>query len=757
MSDSQRDAAYPAAHAGTPLGAQEDEIDLARLWALLWGGRWTVVAAVAIAIVCAAFYLFVVQPTYKADALIQIQSDSNSPLQGVTADIQQLTGKSSSPAQTQIPIIKSRSVLGDTVNKLHLTTEAKPAYFPLVGQSIVGYRKKEAPASKAVNPDDGNWLSHYAWSPDDFSVTRLDVPSSLQGQPFTLRALGDGKYLLYGPEGGKILRGQAGKPANGVTSQGGHVGIFVSKLAVSSPPTDFTLGRHGWLPVVQSLQAKLGVSEQGDDTGIVRISLEGHDRGRITSIVNSVAENYLRQNVEARSEQAKKSLDFLDTQLPKLKSDLQSAEAKLAQFQEKSNTVDLGAEGQALLQRAVSLEEKRSQLKLKLSELRQTYTSKHPSVEAARDQLNQLTQQRKQLEKQIGKLPDAQKQMFALQRDVQVKTQLYTGMLNRAQELRVVKAGTVGNVRIIDKAVQPVKAVSPDSKLALLLAIVLGGGLGCGLILLRAVMRRNVDDPKEIENRLGLSVYAVVPFCDWLAKESRRAKRQRQPAPLLARDHQDEVSVEALRSLRTSLYFAQMEAGSNVILMTGLAPGVGKSFVSVNLAHLLTEAGQRVVVIDADMRRGRLHEFFADRKRGQGLSELLTGQIPLYDALRTLEGSHVQIMTTGAVPPNPSELLMRESFPMLLNELKEQYDLVIVDAPPILAVTDAAVVSATIPGIVTFMVAGAGMHPLPELEESVKRMSRNDHKVAGVVFNAYRRTHADYSGGYSYYQYEYKS
>lgn len=736
---------------------EEDEIDLARLWALLWGGRWKVVACVVVAILCAIFYLFVTQPTYKADALIQIQAGSNSPLQGVTSDLQQLTGKNTSPAQSEIPIIKSRSVLGKTVKKLHLTTDATPAYFPVVGQSIVGHRKAGSPAPKAVSPDAGTWPFHYAWSPDDFSVTRLDVPSSLQGKTFTLRALGGGKYLLYGPDGDKILHGQAGKAANGVTPQGGHIGIFVSRLAVSSPPTDFTLKRQGWLPVVQSLQAKLGVSEQGDDTGIVSISLAGNDRSRITAIVNSVAENYLKQNVEARSEQAKKSLDFLNSQLPELKSDLQGAEAKLAQYQEKSNTVDLTAEGQALLQQAVSLEDKRSQLKLNLAELRQTYTNKHPSVEAARDQLRQLTEQRKELKKKIGKLPDAQKQMFALQRDVQVKTQLYTGMLNRAQELRVVKAGTVGNVRIIDKAVRPVKAVSPNATLVLLLSIMLGGMLGCGLTLLRAAMRRNVDDPKEIENRLGLSVYAVVPFCGWLARESRRAKRQDQPAPLLARDHESEVSVEALRSLRTSLYFAQMEAGSNIILMTGPAPGVGKSFVSVNLAYLLAEVGQRVVVVDADMRRGRLHGFLPNRTRAPGLSEVLTGQITVDEAMRTLDGSDVCIMTSGALPPNPSELLMRETFPTMLNELKERFDLVIVDAPPILAVTDAAIVSASVPGIVTFMVAGAGMHPLPELEESVKRMSRNDHKVAGVVFNAYQQVHANYAGGYQHYQYEYKT
>lgn len=736
---------------------RDDEIDLARVWRMLRGGRWKILACVVAALGCALFYLFVVQPTYSTDALIQIEVEGSQPLQGVTSDLKQLTGKSTSPAKSEIPIIKSRSVLGDTVNKLGLQTRTMPVYFPVIGEAIAKRREPGESASQAMSADDGTWLSHYVWQPSHVAVTRMNVPESLRGEEFILRALGGGRYVVFGPEGNELFQGQVGKPAEGMLSTGGKVSLFVSDIAVASPPADFTVVHQGWLPVVENLQQKLGVAEQGDESGIVRISLEGEDKGQITSIVNSVAKNYLRQNVEARSQEAEKSLEFLDQQMPELRAELEGAEAQLAQYQENNDTIDLGKEGQALLDQVVAIEDKRSQLELRLAELRQTYTGRHPALEAARDQMQQLAQERQQLENRISKLPNAQKEMFGLRRNVEVNTELYTALLNRAQQLRVVKAGTVGNVRIIDEAVEPVRAVSPKALLVLMLSLVLGGILGCGFVFIQAALRRGVDDPKEIENRLGLPVYAVVPYSIWLARESTRARRRRVPLPLLARDHPGDISVEALRSMRTSLYFAQMDAGSNVILMTGPAPGVGKSFTSMNLAYLLSEIGQSVVVVDADLRKGRIHEFFAAREREPGLSQVLTGQVALDDALRTLEDSNVQVLTTGQLPPNPSELLMRESFPNLVNDLKQRFDVVLIDAPPILAVTDAAIIAASIPSIVTFMVAAAGQHPVAELEEAARRMSRHDHKVAGMVFNAYQQKHAEYAGGYSYYQYEYKS
>ncbi|WP_158590789.1 polysaccharide biosynthesis tyrosine autokinase [Salinisphaera sp. LB1] len=738
----------------------DDEIDLARLWGIVSVGKWKIIACVIAALALAVFYLFVVSPTYQVNALLQVEpNQSASPLEGITSQIGQLTGQSSSKAAPEMQIMQSRAVIGQTVKKLNLNISVTPDYFPVIGDAIARRREQGTASTSAVSPSHGFWWSHYAWQPTSIKVTRLDVPNVLFGKAFDLRALGGGQYVLFGPKGHKVLTGQVGKPASGHTAQGHAVQIFVQQLAVAAPPTDFTVVHHAWLQQVNDLSQRLGVGEQGQDTGIVNMTLEGHDKAHITRVVNSIANNYLQQNVEAQSEQAKKSLDFLNQQLPKLKSDVQSAESKLADYQQNhSQAVDLDQEGQALLQQGVNIEDKRSKLAMKLAELRQTYTAKHPALQAARHQMARLKQQSHQLQQKIDKLPEAEKHILRLKRDVQVKTELYTGLLNRAQQLRVMKAGTVGNVRIIDHAVQPIKPVAPQKKLVLVLALVLGTLAGIGLVLLQAALRRGINDPSDIESGLGLPVYAVIPFSGWLQRASDRWQKRYGTAPVLARDHGDDVAVEALRSLRTSLYFAQMESGSNAILITGPAPGVGKSFVSMNLAYLLSETEQRVLIIDADMRKGRLHEFVEDRAREPGLSQVLTGQMTLDAAAHNItDDGNIRVLTSGQLPPNPSELLMRAAFADLITRAKEEYDLVIIDAPPILAVTDAAIIAGAVPGIVTFMVTRAGQHPLAELEESVKRFARQNHSIAGVVFNAYKQSHAKDAGGYSYYHYEYKA
>lgn len=710
----------------------EDELDIRRLLNVLLGGKWWVVGCAAIAVLLGLLYLAVTPYTYSVDALLKIQSNQHPALGGMSDDVATLFGGEQSTAKSEIPIITSREVLGKTVRDLNLATSTHPKYLPIIGGALADKNAKVV-------------------------VSRFNVPDSLLNQPFQLKFDSATRYQLIDPNGKVIAHGAAGKAITGTTSTGQKVGLYVRGATASSWPVTFSVSRSAWLSTVSSLQRKLVVKEQPNGSGVLSIVLQGQDKRDITRIVNSVAQTYVNQNVEARSQQAAQSLKFLKSQLPKLKSKVNAAETKLANYQEKNQPVDLSAQANALLNQASNLEDKRSKLKLKIAELSGQYTSEYPAVQAARDQLAQVQRQSNRLEQSINKLPDSQKQMLGLQRDLKVNTQLYTDLLNRSQTLQVAKAGTVGNVRIIDKAVKPVGSVAPRSKLVLALSLVLGVVLGCTIVLLRAVLRRSVDDPKEIETRLGLPVYAVVPFSTWLSRESARARRRREQAPLLARDHAGEVAVEALRGLRTSLYFAQMDAGSNVILLTGPSPGVGKSFVSMNLAYLLSDAGQSVVVVDGDMRKGRIHEFLPGRQRDPGLSQVLTGQADLLDALRTLGDSKVTVLPSGQLPPNPSELLMREEFPKLLEKLRQQFDLVLVDAPPVLAVTDAAVISASVPGIVTFMVAGAGMHPVVELEESVKRLSSRGHKVAGVVFNAYQQKHADYSGGYSYYQYEYKN
>ncbi len=737
MSEQQDGPAHQPVH--NPAHTEDEAFDISRLIAILLAGKWWIVVCLAIGIAIAYGYLTITPNTYSANALLQIQARSPSPLSGLgnagpgIGGAASFLGFGESTAQSQIPIIKSRLVLGKSVRQLNLATSVHPQRLPIIGGS---FANKNATAI----------------------VPRFDVPDALMGKTFRLKVVDAKHYRLYGPAGQRVLKGVIGEQASGKTASGQTIQMFVRGFQAQSMPVTFAVSKHAWLSAVTALQNNIVVQEVGNGSGIVTLTLQGQNLKQVTRIVNSVAQNYVDQNVEARSKEAQKSLKFLKGQLPQLKSKVNTAEANLAQYQESHQPVDLTAQAQALLQRTSALAGKRSQLKLKISELEQTYTPQYPEVQAARDQLQQLKQQRQQLQKQIQKLPRRQKQMLGLQRNVKVQTQLYTGLLNQAQQLQVVKAGTVGNVRIVDKANDPISRIAPRSKLVLFIFIVLGLMVGIAIVLLRAAFRRGVTDPQAIERQTGRAVYAVIPHSGWLGRATRRAVRAGRPAPILVRDRTEGVVSEALRSLRTSLYFAQMEVGGNALILTGPAPGVGKSFISINLGYLLTQVDQRTVVVDADMRRGRLHEFLGTNRRGQGLAEWLAGgQVDLGEIIQRVPETELDVITSGAIPSNPSELLMRPRFKKAMDELKSRYDLVIVDAPPVLAVTDAAVITAAMENPLSFMVLSSGNHSMEEINQAVNRLTRQHGTITGFILNDYQTRKARAAYGEYQYQYSYRS
>lgn len=724
----------PAEQGDAAAGAKDELFDLGRLFNVLVANKLLIAVCTVVGLLFAVYYLWTTPYTYRADTLIQIQSNGSSPLSnlsGTAATAGSLGFSSKSVAQSEIPIITSRAVVGETVRDLNMALSVSRHHAPVIGRLL--------PQSSA-----------------SVDVARFDVPQAMRGAVFELHVKPGGRFTLNAPSGQRLVTGHAGEAASATLPGGGKVSIFVRSVNAKGSAT-FDVKKRPWLSVTNGVSGGLTIQEIGTGSGILTMSYEGHNKDFITQVVKSVAQNYVDQNVEARSEDAQKSLKFLNSQLPQLKSKLNTAESQLASYQEKNQPVDLSSEAQQLLGQASGLEDKRSQLRLQIAQLSQQYTAQYPELQAARQQLGELKQQSQQIKSEINKLPNQQKQMLSLQRDVKVNTDLYTSLLNRAQELRVVKAGTVGNVRVVDPAVEPVGPIAPNPKVVIFIGLVFGFLLGVAIAVLRMLLKRGVHDPAAVEAHTGYSVYATVPDSDWMESAAKRSRRSGEAMPILARDHGDDLVMESLRGLRTSLYFAQMEAGSNVVMMTGPAPGVGKSFLSVNLGYLLADIEKRVVVVDADMRRGHLHQFVAGRTRSPGLSEVLAGHKALEDCLANVDSSNLDIITSGEIPPNPAELLMRPAFRAMIDELKTRYDLVIIDAPPVLAVTDAGVIAGLVPDVVTFMVFQSGMHPMAEIDESIDRFARQGGRVSGLIMNRYRARQASATAGYSQYHYAYSS
>ena len=736
--------AAPTGSSVAPVGSSDtdDEIDLRELVGVLLAGRLTLIASVLIAVVLALAYCFVATPIFDADALVQVELEENS-LDSALGDMAEMLS-STTPVTAEIEIVKSRMVVGKVVDQLTLDIRAEPKYFPLIGNALA---RRFKPNEDQPLADPFLGLEDFAWGGESIEIGSVQVPNDLLDRPLVLYYLGQERYELFDGDGERLLSGQVGTLSLGAPSTSGEgVRMFVTDI-VARPQTRFEVTKYRRLDIVNSLSGRLSVTEKGKDSGILLVQLEGADRQRITDTVNALVTVYQRQNVERKSAEAAQTLTFLETELPRLRKQLDASESALNQYRLEEGSADLTKETELVLQQVVELETTRVGLEQQREQALQRFTPQHPSVQAIDGQLAQIRGEQKALEDRIKQLPETQQALLRLKRDVDVNTTLYTALLNNSQELQLAKAGTVGNVRIIDYAEPASDPSKPKKSLILAVSIVLGGFIGMVLIFIRRALHSGVEDPMEVERMLGLPTYASIPFADEQMKIQRLVSKGRAQGQILAHIQPNNVAVEALRSLRTALHFALLEAENNIIMLTGPSPGLGKSFVSINLGAVLAGAGQRVMVLDADMRRGHLHEYVASG-RAPGLSDYIAGDASLADVTRDTVVENLKFISTGTTPPNPAELLLSESFSELLKKLSAEYDHVLVDTPPVLAVTDAAVIGRQ--AGCSLLVLKAGEHPMRMVEECVRRLQNSGVALKGTLFNQMGRQGGKYGYGYGY-------
>lgn len=721
------------------------EIDLMALLGALLDRKYFIAGITALFMFIGVVYAVLSTPVYQATAMIQVEDGSAS-----VPGFDDMAGmfESTSAAVTEIELLKSRSVIGEAVDSLKLDIVAEPKLFPFIGNRA--YRKF-MPMEEGNLAEPSFGASSYAWGGESINIFRFDVPRNAINQEFVLVAqAGNGVALLNG-DGEQILAGKVGEELTN-----GKFNLTVRELN-ARPGTEFILTRKDRLNTILDLQAAIGASEKGKDSGIINLSLQSTKPSYAEKVLDKVAAIYVRRNVERNSAEAQKSLEFLEVQLPEIKKQLEYAEQRFNDYQIKRQSINITLETQGVLEQVVKLETKLQELNLKRLELGRKFKKDHPAYQGIIEQIQAVESQKNELIGEVGNLPETQQELLRLKRDVEVSNQIYTLLLSKTQELDIVRAGTVGNVRVIDYAeVNTSKPVKPKKALIVVMATMLGGMLAVAIVLIQKAMHKGVEDPSEIEG-LGIPVYASVPHSDYqdkLTGFTGRKNKAGKAKSLLALDNPADLSIEALRSLRTSLHFAMMEAKNNIIAISGPSPGVGKSFISVNLAAVLAQSGKKVLIIDADMRKGYLQTQFG-LKWDNGLSDYLSGRLNLEQVTKPTKVEGLNVITRGQIPPNPSELLMHSNFSKLVEEVSNAYDIVIIDTPPILAVTDPAIVSAHTG--TTLLVARFGQNHLREIDLTRNRFEQNGIDVKGLVFNGVVKKASNAYGYYGYYNYEYKS
>ena len=701
-------------------GSGQGEIDLSQQFRQLLSHKYPIAAAVLAGAFLGALYSFTSTPVYRADAMLEIETKQNQ----ILTEINSMFSNEPSPSEVEIELVQSRLVVGKTVDDLHLDQVVNAKYFPLVGRMLHNL-------SSDIDPQ--------------LTLHTFTVETEWLNQPIILKTTDNKRYTLKLPDG---------TTAEGTVGQALKINpqtIIQVNQILADGGQEFVLIKNTKLSAIRNIYSNLSVISKGKTSPIINLGYTGTQPEQIQRILNSIIDNYISQNKDRDIQVAAAGLAFISEELPRLKRNLEDAENRLNEYRTRSGSLDIPVEAKGALESLVAIETQITGLKTEEAGLAELYTPEHPAYKAVLDKLAVLNQAKNKINRQISDLPNIQQEVIRLTRDVDTNQATYVQLLNKQQELNIMQASAQGNVRVVDHAMTAERPIKPRKAMIILLSALTAGMLASAWYLFRGAVRRTLISPDEIE-ALNLEVLAIIPKSDVQTEQSgglSKLKKTTQTATkyLLAQAEPTDVTVEAIRSLRTSIYFSIMDAKNNILMISGATPEAGKSFIAANLAIVMAQSEKKVLLIDADMRKGYLDQLF-ETPAEQGLAEILSGQITPSQAVQPTQTPNLDIITHGTLPDNPSELLMSNRLRALLEWAKPRYDHIIIDTPPVLSVTDATIIG-QMAGI-TLLVARYESTTALELDRSAAKLVQNNVPVKGVIFNGLDRNAQDV---YSYYAY----
>lgn len=716
----------------------EEEIGLATYFDILWENRWLIASIAFVVTLIGASYAFLAKPVYESNMLVHVEEEGQKESKNIVGDVSSMFDVKAS-AMSEMELVRSRSVVSRAIDNLRLYIHAEPKRFPLFGSWLAGYNKQLS------NPGVLGY-GGYTWGAEKIDVATFNVPDAMLNKDFVLTAERDGQYRVSQKDQGIEFTGKVGTPAV-IDTPRGQIELMVDQLN-GKPGAQFNLNRSSRLATIESIQSALTVNEQGGkQSGVIGVTLQGSDPHLIYAVMTEIGREYMKQNAARKTEEAEKSLAYINKQLPEIKSQLEQAEAKYNSFRNANGTVDLSEEAKITLQQSAAAKAKKLDLEQKRLELLTRFTSEHPLVQGIDSQMKELNGEINTMQDRIKNLPMIEQNLVRLTREVKVNTDLYTALLNSAQQLKLITVGKVSNVRLIDAPMLPEKPVKPNRPVILALAVLAGLFLGVLVAFFRKSLYGGIDTPEQVEKMVGVPVYATIPHSKKQKELYQQVNAKHQKVPLLAAVASEDAAIESLRSFRAALQFSMPTFRNNIVLISGATPGMGKSFVSANLAALMAATGKRVLLVDADLRNGLLHLYFGFGRQ-DGLSDVIVGARTPEQAIHRNVIENMDFISTGTLPPNPSELLLRPGFGEMLQQLSSHYDLVLVDAPPILAVADTLIIGSHVGAI--YITTRAGVTTPGEINESLKRLAQAGLAAKGVLFNDLKTRPGRYGYGYGY-------
>jgi len=699
--------------------------------------RWLIGAIALVVGLMGLLYALSARSIYESNMTIQVEETIPNATKNVLSEASSLV-ESKRATVAEMELLRSRQVIAPVVSALRLAIDVQPRYFPLVGAAI-------ARAHSGVLSTPGLFgTGGYVWGREKLVVSSFEVPLSLQGRAFTVTATGNNTYRLSDAQSGGVWNGRAATPLR-MHISGNEVVLLVEQLD-ARPGAQFLLRSGSKQAAAAAIQTGLHITEQGKQSGVVDVRLEGDDPARIHAILTETAREYLRQTLARKREDAENSLAFLNAQLVPLRAQLDQSEALYSQFQRRHGTLNLADEARIGVEQAAAARVRRAELEQRKADLLSRFTENHPILMGINSQLKEMDRGARRNGDAIRALAEVEQEEQRLTRDIKIKSELYNALYATAQQLRVVAASKASNVRLIDAPTLPEASVKPNRALIVSASVVAGLFLGVVAAFVRRAVFAGVDGPKSVERLLGTNIVHVsIPHSSYQRQLIKQAERGSRLIPMLARVAPEDPTIDALRGFRAALQFSMPHFRNNIVMITGPTSRLGKSFLSANSATVIAASGKRVLLIDADLRKGHLHRYF-DNIQTPGLYEAVTGAVPVHKLIRHEVMKNLDFISTGTLPRNPSEFLTQANLAALLAAVRDKYDLVMIDAPGVLDVADSLVIGAQAGAV--FLLARAGVTSESELKETIVRLNQAGIVPEGILFNDLRVRRG--SHGYQY-------